>query len=291
MRSKIIATGIVLMLLAFAPTAPAQTATGGVNGNVSDPSGAIVPGATIKLTNEATQVETLSKTNETGNYLFVGVQPGIYTLKVEMAGFRTVEAKGLKVDVSQTVTQNFTFQVGGVTETIEVGFAAPLVAATTSELGTAIEQRVVEDLPLNGRNFTQLLTLTPGATPVSTAQGSGISVQDAAISGIPGSSFSKPSVQGQPNRSTLYYLDGIISTDLRGPVYGVLPIIDTIDEFKVQSHNDKVEFGGAVGGVVSVVSKSGTNQFHGSAWEFVRNNAFDARNPFTDFTQDPVTKA
>src|SRR5215813_11608850 len=106
MRSKIIAAGIALVLAACASFARAQTATGGVNGNVTDPSGAVVPGATIKLTNEATRVETISKTNETGNYVFVGVQPGIYTLKVEMAGFRSAEAKGLKVGVSQTVTQN-----------------------------------------------------------------------------------------------------------------------------------------------------------------------------------------
>src|SRR5215510_7717631 len=111
MRSKIIATGIVLVLLACASFASAQTATGGVNGNVSDPSGAVVPGATIRLTNEATRVETLSKTNETGNYVFVGVQPGTYTLKAEMTGFRAVEAKGLQVNVSQTVTQHFIFQV------------------------------------------------------------------------------------------------------------------------------------------------------------------------------------
>src|SRR5215471_21071795 len=140
MRSKIILTGIVVVLLACASGARAQTATGGVNGNVSDPSGAVVPGATVKLTNEATQVETLSKTNETGNYVFVGVQPGTYTLRAEMTGFRAVEAKGLKVDVSQTVTQNFTFEVGGVTETVEVDFAAPLVNSTTAELGTVIEQ-------------------------------------------------------------------------------------------------------------------------------------------------------
>src|SRR5215831_2577803 len=134
MRSKIIVTGIVVVLLACASGARAQTATGGVNGNVSDPSGAVVPGATVKLTNEATQLETLAKTNETGNYIFVGVQPGIYTLKVEMAGFRAVEAKGLKVDVSQTVTQNFSFEVGGVTEILEVSSVTPLVNSTTSEL-------------------------------------------------------------------------------------------------------------------------------------------------------------
>src|SRR5258708_21722867 len=139
-----------------------------------------------------------------------------------------------------------------------------------------MRQRVVTDPPLNGRNFTQLLTLTPGATPVSTAQGSSVGVQDAGISAIPSSTFSKPAVHGQPNRSTLYYLDGIINTDLRGPVYGVLPIVDTIEEFKVQSHNDKVEYGGATGGVVSVVSKSGTHHIHGSASEFAPDNLFFA---------------
>src|SRR5215510_10123503 len=120
MRSRIIASGIILMMLACASFAPAQIATGGVNGNVTDPTGAVVPGATIKLTNEATQVETVSKTNETGNYVFVGVQPGTYTVKSEIAGFRSVEVKGLKIEVSQTVTQNFTLEVGGVTETVEV---------------------------------------------------------------------------------------------------------------------------------------------------------------------------
>jgi hypothetical protein len=140
-------------------------------------------------------------------------------------------------------------------------------------------------LPLNGRNFTQLLTLTPGATPVSTAQGTGISSQDAAITGIPGSSFAKPAIHGQENRSTLYYLDGVFNTDLRGPVYGVLPIVDLVQEFKVQAHNDKTEFGGVTGGVVNIVSKSGTNDLHGSGWEFVRNDAFDARDPFKESTR------
>src|SRR5438876_7550954 len=287
MRSKIIATGIVLALLACASFATGQTATGGVNGNVSDPSGAVVPGATIKLTNEATQVETLSRSNETGNYVFVGVQPGTYTLKVEMTGFRSVEARGLKVDVSQTVTQNFTFEVGRVTETVEVNFVAPLVNSTTAELGTVIEQRVVEDLPLNGRNFTQLLTLTPGATPVSTSQNRNIGCCEGNV-GLPGSGFSDASFHGQQNRSKLYFFDGIINTNIRGPTYIVIPYIDSIQEFKVVGHDAKAEYGGATGGVVDMVSKSGTNSFHGSVFEYVRNDAFDARNSVTDF--DPVRR-
>jgi Carboxypeptidase regulatory-like domain/TonB dependent receptor-like, beta-barrel len=284
MRSKIIATGIVLVLLACASMARAQTATGGVNGNVTDPSGAVVPGATVKLTNEATQLETLSKTNETGNYVFVGVQPGTYTLKLEMAGFKSVEAKGFKVDVSQTVTQNFTFEVGGVTETVEVDFAAPLVNSTSSELGTVIEQRVVGDLPLNGRNFTQLLTLTPGATPVSTSQNRTIGCCEGNV-GLPGSGFSDASFHGQQNRSKLYFFDGIINTNIRGPTYIVLPNVDLVEEFKVVGHDAKAEFGGAAGGVVNMVSKAGGNGFHGSAFEYVRNDAFDARNTFTDNTR------
>ena len=118
---------------------------------------------------------------------------------------------------------------------------------------------------------------------MSTAQGSTVSTTDAGITGIPGTSFFKPALHGQQNRSVLYYYDGIINTDFRGSIYGVLPIIDAVDEFKVQSHNEKAEFGGVLGGVVNLNSKSGTNQFHGSVWEFVRNNAFDARNPFNDF--------
>src|SRR5207248_8303686 len=152
-----------------------------------------------------------------------------------------------------------------------------------------ITEEAVHDLPLNGRNFTQLLTLTPGATPVSTAQGSSVGFQDAGITGIPGSSFAKPALHGQENRSTLYYLDGIFNTDLRGPVYGVLPIVDVVREFKVQSHNEKTEFGGVTGGVVNIVSKSGTNSLQGSAWEFLRDNKLDARDPFKDSGSRPAT--
>ena len=284
MRSKMIVTGFVVVLLACVSVAQAQTATGSVNGNVSDPSGAVVPGAAVKLTNEATQLETLGKTNETGNYVFVGVQPGTYTLKIEMAGFKSLEAKGLKVDVSQTVTQNFTFEVGGVTETVEVEFAAPLVNSTSSELGTVIEQRVVGDLPLNGRNFTQLLTLTPGTTPVSTSQNRTIGCCEGNV-GLPGSGFSDASFHGQQNRSKLYFFDGIINTNIRGPTYIVLPNVDLVEEFKVVGHDAKAEFGGAAGGVVNMVSKAGGNKFHGSAFEYVRNDAFDARNTFTDNTR------
>ncbi|HEV2964162.1 MAG TPA: carboxypeptidase-like regulatory domain-containing protein [Candidatus Angelobacter sp.] len=288
-RAHSIAAFLLLVLLLTGPVLFAQSATGEVNGTIVDSSGSVVPGAKVNITNQGTKITNATTSNGNGYFHFLNLRPGIYVLTVEMAGFKKVETAPFDLAVNQTLTQPVTLGVGGVTEVVEVTAQAPMLQVSSSELGTVIPQKAVNDLPLNGRNFTQLLTLTPGATPVSTAQGSSVGVQDAGISAIPSSSFSKPAVHGQVNRSTLYFLDGIINTDLRGPVYGVLPIIDTIDEFKVQSHNDKAEYGGVLGGVVNVASKSGGNNFHGSAWEFVRNNIFDARDGFKDVRLDPAT--
>jgi len=260
----------------------AQSATGEVTGTITDNTGGSVAGATVKLSNTATGATDQAQTNSSGSYTFINVQAGPYVMTVENAGFKTAQAK-FEMSVNQTVTENLTLELGSVSETVSVSAEAPLVQQSSTNLGTVIAEQAVRDLPLNGRNFTQLMILTPGANPVSTAQGSGISFQDAGVTGIPGTQFFKPSLHGQPNRSVLYYLDGITNTDFRGSIYGVLPIIDAVNEFKVQSHNEKTEFGGVIGGVVNLVSKSGTNEFHGSGWEFIRNNAFDARDPFRDF--------
>src|SRR5215470_7253671 len=279
----------LFILLAGSVGLAQQSATAEVNGTVLDLTGAVVAGAKVTLTNQGTKISDSAASNASGYFIFINLQPGVYVLTVEREGFKKVATAPFELAVNQTITQPVHLAVGASAETVEVRAEAPLLQLSSSELGTVIPQRAVNDLPLNGRNFTQLLTLTPGATPVSTAQGTSVGVQDAGISAIPSSTFSKPSFHGQQNRSTLYFLDGIINTDLRGPVYGVLPIIDSIDEFKVQSHNDKAEYGSVLGGVVNVVSKSGTNQFHGAAWEFLRNNIFDARDGFKDVRLDPAT--
>ncbi len=278
--SRFLAASAFVLFCAFPVFA--QSAAGEVTGTVSDKSGGAVAGATVKLNNVATGLSDQAQTNGSGSYTFINVQPGPYVLSVENPGFKTAQAK-FEISVNQTVTENLMLDVGSVNETVTVSAEAPLVQQSSTNLGTVISEQAVKELPLNGRNFTQLMILTPGANPVSTAQGSGISFQDAGVTGIPGTQFFKPSLHGQPNRSVLYYLDGITNTDFRGSIYGVLPIIDAVNEFKVQSHNEKTEFGGVIGGVVNLVSKSGTNEFHGSGWEFVRNNAFDARDPFKDF--------
>jgi hypothetical protein len=274
-------TAIITLLLTLvsAVALQAQTATGEVNGTVTDPNGAAVPGAMVKLINQATKGESEATTNQSGYFTFVNLKPASYTLMVETKGFKKSLTNAFALGVSETVTQNVKLSVGEMSEVVEVSAGSELVQSSSSELGSVINERTVEDLPLNGRNFTQLLTLTPGVTPVSTSQNRSIGGVEGNV-GIPGSGFVDPSFHGQENRSKLYFFDGIINTNIRGPTYIVIPNIDLVQEFKVVGQDAKAEFGGAMGGVMNMVSKSGGNSFHGSAFEYVRNDAFDARNSF-----------
>ena len=170
------------------------------------------------------------------------------------------------------------------TVTVSAESVGVMLQRASTELGTTIDEQMMHELPLNGRNFTELLILQPGVNPVNTAQGgNGIGSADGGNIGIPNAVVYRPSVNGAGNRSNAFYLDGIINTDDRGGGWAIQPIADTIQEFKVQSHNNDAQYGNVLGAVVNVVTKSGTNKFHGSAWEFARSQIFDARNPFTGF--------
>ncbi|MBI1765289.1 MAG: TonB-dependent receptor [Acidobacteria bacterium] len=274
---------LLLAVLVFCPALYGQTSTGEVNGTLTDPNGAAVANARVKLVNQATKIESQATPNQNGTFIFVNVMPGAYVLRVEANGFKTAQTSVFTVGVSQAVTNDMALTVGEVSQTVEVSASTELIQRSTAELGTVISERTVQDLPLNGRNFTQLLTLTPGVTPVSTSQNRNVGCCEGNV-GLPGSGFSDASFHGQLNRSKLYFYDGIINTNVRGPTYIVIPNIDAIQEFKVVGHDAKSEFGGATGGVVNMVSKSGGNGLHGSAFEYVRNNFFDARNAFTDAT-------
>ena len=161
------------VFLVSAPVAVAQTATAEVGGTVADPTGAVVPGTTLTILNLATGVEASMQTNESGIYNFLNILPGEYQLSVEAEGFKGVETVPFTVTVGQTLVQDFTLEVGAVAESVEVSAQTELLQAATAELGTVVTTRAVNDLPLNGRNFSQILTLTPGVTPISTAQGAG----------------------------------------------------------------------------------------------------------------------
>src|SRR5438046_6394891 len=256
----------------------AQTAVGEVNGTVADSSEAIVAGATVTLTNQATGIVDKATTNSDGHFVFINVKPGQYVLEAESSGFKSTRVSPFTVGVNQTVTQTVRLELGAITETVTVSAEAVMLERSSSELGTVISEQAISNIPLNGRNCTQRLTLTPGVTPVSTSQNKSIGGVEGNV-GIPGSGFVDPSFHGQENRSKLYFFDGIINTNIRGPTYIVIPNIDLVQEFKVVGQDAKAEFGGAMGGVMNMVSKSGGNSFHGSAFEYVRNDALDARNP------------
>ena len=269
--------GINVALVLISGTAQAQVATASINGTVTDQSGALVPGAKVTLLNVATNIPRSTTTNSAGNYVLVNIIPGRYTLTVNKDGFATVSQAEFELQVNQTSTLDFQLRVGSTVESVTVEAAGAGLQTSTSELGTVIDKRSVDDLPLNGRNFTQLLDLTPGVSTVDTAQ----NATNQQFQGNPIGSFSFPSINGQTNRSNLFLVDGINDQESFSSTYSVPPIIDDIQEFKVDSHNDQAQFGGVLGGVVNVVTKSGTNSFHGEAWEFFRNSAFDAKNPIS----------
>ena len=294
---SLVAAGAVAFLLVSGPAA-AQTSMGTVQGTVKDSTGAVLPGAMVVLVNQATNVRSERVTNNAGYYVFVNVRPGTYVLTVEMQGFNKAEVAAFTVGVNETVAQQFSLQIGTLTETVEVAGVSPLLQASTSGLGNVIDEKVIKDVPMQGRNFTQLLMLTPGVSPVSTAQGPGQNGGDSTAinsfegnSGIPGGFIANASIQGQQNRSKIFYVDGIINSSVRSGTYVALPDVDALQEFKVQSHGDRAEFGGVTGGVVNMTSKSGTNRFQGSAFAFARDDRMTARDPYRDVSAGQVIRA
>ncbi|HEX5483671.1 MAG TPA: TonB-dependent receptor [Terriglobia bacterium] len=251
-----------------------QESTAAINGTVKDSSGAVIPGASVGLRNVNTGVERTTVTNGAGNYSFVQILPGQYTLNVTKTGFQAQTQAAFTMSVNQTTTYDFTLPVGQATQTVTVQATAAKLQTGSAELGTVVNRREVNDLPLNGRNFTQMLALTPGVSTVNVSQNGG------GFNTNPIGSYSFPSVNGQTNRSNMFLLDGLNDEEAFNSTYTVAPILDDIQEFKVDSHNDQAAFGGVLGGIVNVVTKSGTNQLHGTGWEYLRNNALDARNFF-----------
>jgi hypothetical protein len=267
---------LLILTLTFLPSrVSAQLSTASVTGVVHDSSGSIIPQVKITLRNVDTTVEHGAQSNSAGNYVFLSITPGQYTLRAEAPGFEVSKTAPFTLEVNQTATFDLSMQVGTVQQTLTVETSGELVQSATSELGAVVAEKQVNDLPLNGRNFTQLLSLTPGVAPVSVSQNAG-----GFGNVLSGSAFEFPAINGQTNRSNFFLTDGIDNQGSFQSTYTVAPIIDQIAEFKVNSHDDQAEFGGVLGGVINVVTKSGTNQLHGSAWEYLRNNDLDARNTF-----------
>src|SRR5947209_19976223 len=272
---------LITVLVFSTVTALAQLSTASLNGVVRDSTGAVVAKASVTLRNSDTGVEHNTVSNDTGTYVFSDINPGRYTLKVTAPSFSTKQVSDFVLAVNQTSTIDIALTAGAQTEVVSVEATSEQLQVSSAELGTVIAGNQVHDLPLNGRNFTQLLSLTPGVAPISVGQnsmGGRSGGFEAPIS--EGAAFKFPSIIGATNRSNYFLTDGMNNFAAFLSTYAVPPIVDAIQEFKVVSHTDSSEFGSVLGGVVNVVTKSGTNQFHGSAWEYLRNNAFDSQNTF-----------
>ena len=218
---------VVVFSLIGAATTFAQSSMGTVVGTVTDSSGGVIPGATVTLTSRDTGIASTRVTNDSGYFTFINVRPGTYELTVELSGFSTAKVPSFAVGVNETVARNVSLQVGATTETVTVTAQSELLQTSSVGLGHVVEQRVIRELPIQGGNFTPLLLLSPGVNPISTAQGPGqnggseLALGTEGNSGMPGSMFVNASIQGQQNRSKIYYVDGIVNTSVRaGTVRG-----------------------------------------------------------------------
>ena len=273
------------VLIALSPACRAQVSSASVNGVVRDPQGAVIPGATIVLHSVETSVEHSSVSNSAGNYVILNITPGRYTIRASAQGFTPQKTDEFVLAVNQIATFDFSLSVGSETQVVSVEAAAAQLDVTGATLGTVIETKQVNDLPLDGRNFTALLQLTPGVVPIMVGQNAGMQNGGGFGAAVAiGSDYSFPAINGQTGRSNFFLMDGLFNYGTIESTYAVAPIIDAIQEFKVVSHTDSAEFGGVLGGVVNVVTKTGTNQIHGAAWEYVRNTVFDARGFFLPTT-------
>jgi outer membrane receptor protein involved in Fe transport len=270
-------------LLGFAPSVALAQSTGSLSGTAKDESGAVLPGVTIEAVNTATNAARSATTGADGFYTIPLLPPGTYNVKATLSGFSTFARSGVKVNVSETALVNVPMKVGGQTETIEVKGEAPLIETSNATLGIVIDEKKIVDLPLNGRNFTQLGTLIPGV--VAPPAGLGGANGDATPGGF-GNVTGGFNVNGQRNQSNNFLMDGATNNDTFNTGFVLRPPPDAIQEFKILTHSYSAEYGRNSGSVVNVVTKSGSNQWHGSAWEFNRDDSFQERNFFLLPTQN-----
>lgn len=271
-RGSLLVLASLVVLLCSASPIRAQVDAGSILGTVSDASGAAVNGATVTLTNEGTNASLSTITGSDGAYKFTPVKIGSYKLTATLQGFQTVTQRNVGVNVGQDVVVDFALKPGSVNETVEVASTLPVLETQDASVGQVIDSRNVNDLPLNGRNFTFLAQLAAGVnTPQADTRGN-------AASGA----FAANGLRPAQNN---YLLDGIDNNSdtvdfLNGTNYVVLPPVDAVQEFKVQTSDFSAEFGRSGAAVLNATIKSGTNELHGAAWEFFRNDKLDAADFF-----------
>ncbi len=271
LRSCFVACGVALaLILSSSSSMLAQVTTADIVGSVTDPSGAIVGGATVTAKNEGTGVSRSTTTGSGGEYTFTLLPLGAYTVNIGATGFKTFVSKNIVLSAGDRVRVDATLALGQATETVEVESTTPALQTDSSSVGLLINTQAVQDLPLNGRNVIQLVELSPGVNPSMTnSMSSGNRPDDRRLS-------SNYSANGQSDEINNNLIDGMDNNERLIGTIGVRPSIDAIQEVKVLTGLYTAEIGRSVGGVVDLITKSGTNNFHGSAFEFFRNDIFDS---------------
>src|SRR5208337_398341 len=274
---------LVTLVLALCIPSFGQSENATLSGTITDPSGAAVTGAQVKLTNVNTANTATTPSNETGLYVFPAVHPGQYRMTVEKPGFRQIVLTDLTVNVQDALSRNFKLQLGVVGESVTVSGDVAKVNTQDASVSTVVDSQFVENMPLNGRSFQSLIEMTPGVVP--TASGSN----------APG----QFSVNGQRSDANYFTIDGVsanfgagISSSNGQSIAGLAPAlttgggtnglvsVDDMQEFRIQTSSYAPEYGRMPGGQISIVTKSGTNRWHGTAYDYIRNDFFDARNYF-----------
>lgn len=262
---------LLLGLVVWSPLALAQVSTGTISGTVADGTGAVLPGTTVSILNERTGISRTIQADSAGRYSAALLNTGNYRVTASLEGFQTMVRSGIELTVGREAVVNFQLQVGAVTQTLEVTGEAPLVESTTSSIGGLVDERTILELPLNARSWDKLALLQPGVTAY--AQG--------------GSSFS---VAGGRAASNSFLLDGTdindVNNETPGGASGTNMGVDTVQEFKILTNMFSAEYGRSMSAVVTAVTKSGSNEFHGTAFHYLRNSALDARD-FFDRGSDP----
>ncbi len=271
---------LVLALPAMLPaSARAQAVYGSIGGTVTDPSGGILPGVTVTIVSLDRQTTDSVVTNESGMFSKERLLPGAYKVTAELGGFKSAVLPRVEVGVDSRTPVEFTLEVGQISDEVTVTGGATLLTTDRADVATRFDSRQITDLPVLDRNFTKFLLLTPGTQQLQW--------QHAASENPQGST--QTMVNGQHFSGTAYQLDG---TENRDPILGIIvinPTLESIGETKITSQNYDAEFGLAAAGVVSVQTRSGTNNLRASAFEFFQNDKLQSRNPFTQFQRDPLT--
>src|SRR5256886_9293496 len=274
-RNILLLLAVVLGVLFLIPVTNAQSTGGRIRGTVIDPTGGAVVGATVTLVNEATHATREVQTGANGEYVFLEVPVGTYEVDATSQGFKKYVRKGIPLNLNEIITVDIALVVGGSTDVVEVTGAPPVIDTTSTQLGAVVNERSSTQLPLNQRDVFQLLQLQPG---VQSQIGNNLFYGSDKAGVV--------TVNGGRGRSNNYSVNGGDSNDLFANLPAVQPSPDSVEEFRVISNTFDAEYGRNSGSVINVVTKSGTNDLHGSVYEFLRNDVLNAHG----FTFQPTPK-